>query len=184
MSFFNSAHDYFLLRKKNGSYYKELSDAIHQYHNELCPTNFPSLVYISLKYVFGNKTSYRIINSITRKCGYFPLECRNVNKIMYHLALDESVEKILEQGLKSEESTVFLTDDSEYIVKYSGYMNWKSESLGRPLSFVLLAINTDLLCQNHKIYYNDLILHEFKVDYVPPECISVLFTVNADNSSK
>ncbi len=160
-------------RKKNSDIYEYTRETVRIYLKNPKSAYFAfAAFYYICAYFFGSRLTHYLIRKPAYTFGIMPWACKNPAEKMYHWAPAEFVSDILQKGMRGRDKA-YITDDPSFIKKY-GYFEYKENEMGRPLNFVLLAIDTKRLCRHEKIFHHDFCPHEYFVRYIPSECISVV----------
>ena len=154
---------------------EQLRFRIRAFGNKPNKKSFISILRIFVCYCFGCKFSGLLFKKhedendrlLTR---LVPGE----NQSLYHWAPSEQLGAILKNGLVRGEMMryVYLTDAPHYIV-HTNYFYQKVHVFARDTRFVLFKVDVNRLAEKHEIFWIDE-LHEFAVDSVPPDCLSVV----------
>ena len=164
------------LRKRlyGGLMCEQLRFRIRAFGNKPNKKSFISLLRVGVCYCFGGKLAGLLFKKHEGENDRLLTHLvSGENKSLYHWAPSEQLGSILKNGLVRGEKLmyVYLTDAPHYIA-HTAYIYQKVHVFARDIRFVLIKVDVNRLAEKHEIFWVDA-LHEFAVDSVPPDCLSV-----------
>lgn len=164
-------------RIRGGLMYEELRFRVCAFRNNPGKRCFRSMLRTLTCYCFGGKVADLLFHpednkdETTRMLTRFTLV---EIQTLFHWTASQDVDAILKNGLIPGKKLkyVYMTDDPEYIARTT-YIYHKVHILQEDTAFVLIKIDARKLACGHQIFWVNA-LHEFAVDAVPPDCLSLM----------